>query len=115
MLHVSSFSQCGIHRSKRANARGPVEVPAEFVLPDSAARNGVVDIPDLRSHTLNQLSDALPSALPCTSCGGWKVHWPWCPTLGLNVRVSFHPKKLIGLDGTCQRDRTPQSFAENSV
>lgn len=100
MLHVASFSQCRIHRSKRANARGPVEVPANSVTALAEPIFVFVDVSDLRSHTLNQLSDALPSALPCTSCGGWKKHWPWCPTLGLNVRVAFHPRKLIGWDGT---------------
>lgn len=90
MLHVASFSQSGIRRPQRANAVFKAEVPAD--LTDSAACHGVVDILDPIPYALNQFSDAFPvaAAKPCRSCGGYKIHHPWCPTLGLNVRTAFH-------------------------
>jgi hypothetical protein len=79
-------------------------VPSNLALLDSAARNGVVDIPYLTAHTLNKLSDRLPAWLvqPCRSCGGYPKHHVWCPTLGLNVLTAVHEKE----DGRCSANQT---------
>lgn len=94
MLHVSSFSQTHGFPAPRFQRWPRASVPP-ISLPDSAACHGVVDIFDPIPYALNQFSDALPvaAAKPCRSCGGYKIHHPWCPTLGLNVRTAFHPKE----------------------
>lgn len=100
MSRLLSFSQSGIRRPQRANAVFKAEVPAEFVTALAEPIFVHVDVEYPIPDTLDQFVNALPitAAHPCPYCGRYPGHHDWCGRP--NVRVSFHPKKLIGLDGT---------------
>jgi len=61
-------------------------VTRNSVLPDSAARNGIVDIPDLTANTLNKFSDALPPDVArCDKCPWPSDLWGWCQREGCPI------------------------------
>ena len=92
MLSRSSFSLVFDLNQRasfsRPHCRGEQEPDARNSgLLDSAARNGVVDIPDLTAHTLNQFPDGSPTR--CHVCGDFRSSR--CPLFRCpNVRAAIH-------------------------